>query len=178
MTSRIIHEWGTCTDAIRRIRSRSYKYQVQASDQFLETTKLATNKAICLKTKTKTINKSKMYSYSFLATNNKYLTLNAYSTQWIDIWTYMTYFWSPSPPHNAKLTFVTLLWTWCEKSHTDTQRSKRPARYILRSISNVSPEHNIFFFFNTGINNEDTNIFGMARLQKSPPTLNKYRLNK
>ena len=33
--------------------------QVQASDQFLATTKLATNKAICLKTKT--INKSKMY---------------------------------------------------------------------------------------------------------------------
>ena len=33
--------------------------QAQASDQFLATTKLATNKAICLKTKN--INKSKMY---------------------------------------------------------------------------------------------------------------------
>ena len=34
-------------------------YQAQASDQFLATTKLATNKAICLKAKK--INKSKMY---------------------------------------------------------------------------------------------------------------------
>ena len=35
------------------------EYQAQASDQFLATTKLATNKAICLKAKK--INKSKMY---------------------------------------------------------------------------------------------------------------------
>jgi hypothetical protein len=34
-------------------------HQAQASDQFLATTKLATNKAICLKTKN--IEKSKMY---------------------------------------------------------------------------------------------------------------------
>jgi hypothetical protein len=34
-------------------------YQAQASDQFLATTKLVTNKAICLKTKK--INKSKMF---------------------------------------------------------------------------------------------------------------------
>ena len=34
-------------------------YQVQGSDQFLATTKLATNKAICLKTKK--MNKNKMY---------------------------------------------------------------------------------------------------------------------
>jgi hypothetical protein len=34
-------------------------HQAQASDQFLATTKLATNKAICLKTKK--INKNKMY---------------------------------------------------------------------------------------------------------------------
>jgi hypothetical protein len=33
--------------------------QAQASDQFLATTKLATNKAICLKTQKR--NKSKMY---------------------------------------------------------------------------------------------------------------------
>jgi hypothetical protein len=38
-------------------------------------------------------------------------------------------------------------------------------------ISNVSPEHNIFLFF-TGLNNEDTHIFGMACLQKSWLTLN------
>jgi hypothetical protein len=44
--------------------------QAQDSDQFLATTKLATNKAICLKTKK--INKSKMYFQRFLATNNKY----------------------------------------------------------------------------------------------------------
>jgi hypothetical protein len=37
----------------------AFSYQAQASDQFLATTKLATNKAICLKTKK--INKSKMY---------------------------------------------------------------------------------------------------------------------
>ena len=36
-----------------------YLNQAQASDQFLAITKLATNKAICLKTKK--INKSKMY---------------------------------------------------------------------------------------------------------------------
>ena len=34
-------------------------YQAQANDQFLATTKLATNKAICLKIKN--INKSKIY---------------------------------------------------------------------------------------------------------------------
>ena len=36
-----------------------HKDQAQASDQFLATNKLATNKAICLKTKKR--NKSKMY---------------------------------------------------------------------------------------------------------------------
>jgi hypothetical protein len=36
-----------------------FTYQAQASDQFLATTKLATNKEICLKTKYKY--KSKMY---------------------------------------------------------------------------------------------------------------------
>ena len=40
-------------------QSMAFSYQAQASDQFLATTKLATNKAICLKTKK--INKSKMY---------------------------------------------------------------------------------------------------------------------
>ena len=39
-------------------------YQAQASDQFLATTKLATNKAIC--PKTKKINKSKMCFKRFL----------------------------------------------------------------------------------------------------------------
>ena len=41
------------------LRDNFISYQSQASDQFLATTKLATNKAICLKTKT--ISKSKMY---------------------------------------------------------------------------------------------------------------------
>jgi hypothetical protein len=54
-------------------------YQTQASDQFLAITKLATNKAICLKTKT--INKSKMYFKRFLATNNKCISVIAHSTQ-------------------------------------------------------------------------------------------------
>ena len=124
-----------------------------------------------------TNNKSIMYFQSFLATNNKYLTVNVYSTQYIDIWAYRKYLWRPPPPHNKKLTFDTLLWTWCEESHTGTQRSTRPGRYILRSISHVSPEHQIILFF-AGLNNEDTNIFGMASLQKSRPTLNKHRLNK
>ena len=44
--------------------------QAQASDQFL-----ATNKAICLKTKK--INKSKMYFKRFLSTNNKYISVIA-----------------------------------------------------------------------------------------------------
>jgi hypothetical protein len=35
--------------------------QAQASDQFLATTKLATNKAICLKTKKEKKQKSKLY---------------------------------------------------------------------------------------------------------------------
>jgi hypothetical protein len=74
--------------------------------------KLVTNKAKCLKRKT--INKS-MYFKRFLATNNKYISVIAHSTHWIDIWAYRKYLWNPlpSPPHlhNTKLTFDTLLWT-------------------------------------------------------------------
>ena len=54
------------------------KDQVQASEQFLATTKLPTNKAICLKTKIN--NKCKMYFYIFLAINNECITVNAYLT--------------------------------------------------------------------------------------------------
>ena len=49
-----------------------FLYQAQASNQFLANTKLATNKAICLKVK-KIIRVNKR----FLATNNKYIALNA-----------------------------------------------------------------------------------------------------
>jgi hypothetical protein len=52
--------------------------QAQASDQFLATTKLATNKAICLKLEK--LNKSEMYFKIFLATNNKYISVIAHST--------------------------------------------------------------------------------------------------
>jgi hypothetical protein len=45
-----------CYELVQFINKQN---QAQASDQFLATTKLATNKAICLKTKK--INKSKMY---------------------------------------------------------------------------------------------------------------------
>jgi hypothetical protein len=33
-----------------------------------------------------------MYFWRFLATNNKYINVNAYATQWIDIWVYWQYF--------------------------------------------------------------------------------------
>jgi len=57
-----------------------------------------------------------------LATNNKYITVHAYTTQLIDIWAYRKYLWSPpSHPHNAKFTFDTQLWTWCAESHTGTR---------------------------------------------------------
>ena len=49
--------------------------QAQASEQFLASINLASNKAICLKTKK--INKSNMYFLRFLASNNKYITVNA-----------------------------------------------------------------------------------------------------
>ena len=49
--------------------------QAQASEQFLASIKLASNKAIYLKTKK--INKSNMNFYRFLASNNKYITVNA-----------------------------------------------------------------------------------------------------
>jgi hypothetical protein len=73
-------KWSTCVDCfVRLCRFKShhtlildcpyintvklwnpyFTYQAQASDQFLATTKLATNKAICLKTEK--INKSKLY---------------------------------------------------------------------------------------------------------------------
>ena len=55
--------------------TRLFHYQAQASDQFLATTKLATHKAICLKTKK--INKSNIYFLRFLATNNKYISVIA-----------------------------------------------------------------------------------------------------
>ena len=64
------------------------------------------------------------------------------------------------PAHNTKLTFDILLWTLCEGSHTGTDPCD--TFYV---VSHVSPEHKTFLFF-TGLNNEDTNIFGMASLQK------------
>jgi hypothetical protein len=41
----------------------------------------------------------------------------------------------------------------------------------------IQEMHTIFLFF-TGLNNEDTNIFGMASLQSSRSTFNKHILNK
>jgi hypothetical protein len=49
--------------------------QAQASEQFLASINLASNKAICLKTKI--INKSNLYFQRFLTFNNKYITVNA-----------------------------------------------------------------------------------------------------
>jgi hypothetical protein len=57
--------------------------------------KLVTNKAKCLKRKK--INKS-MYFKRFLATNNKYNSVIAHSTHWIDIWAYRKYLWNPPHP--------------------------------------------------------------------------------
>jgi hypothetical protein len=111
--------------------SKTFEDQAQASDQFLATTKLATNKAISLKTKK--INKSEMYFKIFLATNNKYISVIAHSTHWIDIWAYRDYFWKPPPP-NVEIRYI---------SHTDTHVSKR--QYFLCSISHVHP--NIKYFF-------------------------------
>ena len=59
------------------------------------------------------INKSKMYFQRFLATNNNYITVNAYSTHWIDIWAYRKYFWS-IPPTQYKVN----IWHICHKSHS------------------------------------------------------------
>jgi hypothetical protein len=36
-----------------------------------------------------------MYFKIFLATNNKYISVIAHSTHWIDIWAYRKYFWTP-----------------------------------------------------------------------------------
>ena len=62
---------------------------------------LATNKAICLKTKK--INK-RMYFKRFLATKNKYISVIAHSTHWSDIGHTLNID-APPPLHNTKLTW-------------------------------------------------------------------------
>ena len=114
-----------------------------------------------------------MYFKRFLATNQKYIAVNTYSTQWIYIWVYRKYFWTPISPHNAKLTFDNLLWTWGAESQTYTQLRKKTIRCML--YFTCSHEHKIYLLF-TRLNNENTIIFGMASTQNSRSSLNKHSL--
>ena len=71
--------------------------QAQASDQYGD---MSQNQETL-------INRSKTYFQRFLATNNKYFTVNAQSTLWINIWAYRTDFWNPLSHSTIQSWYVT-----------------------------------------------------------------------
>jgi hypothetical protein len=84
-----------------------------------------------------------MYFTIFLANNNKYISVSAHSTHWIDIWAYREFFWTP--PHTSTIQSWDSTHYCGNKVHNRTQTLMWVRDNIVCSISHVHPNINYFF---------------------------------